>query len=100
MTFPAGRRVDGHDRLATSSSGVPSPPPPSVQPPTTPTPEQLALKLRERARQEIARGDWDLGVADLDEAKKLDPAGETPEVSKLRDSDWHKVDVREAKPKH
>jgi DNA-directed RNA polymerase specialized sigma24 family protein len=53
--------------------------------PPPPTPEQRAAQLRDEARDACANGRWLTCRADLDDASKLDPAGEArPEVQRMR----------------
>jgi DNA-directed RNA polymerase specialized sigma24 family protein len=58
---------------------------PDHEGPTKPAPSD-ARALRDRAHRECDAGEWRACADDLDEARKLDPAGETPEIVALRRS--------------
>ena len=66
----------------------PTPPPapgPSVAPRDAPPPEELAAKLRLRAFDFCTQGLLDICKRDLDEARRMDPAGESaPRVQEAR----------------
>jgi DNA-directed RNA polymerase specialized sigma24 family protein len=90
--------TENHDQLANSATGAPhtpSAPPSSAKP--TPPPEAVAL--RERAREELARGQWDLCFADIIKAIDLDPSGATPEDTDIMRKANDKLNEREAKPR-
>ena len=60
-------------------------PVPSGETAPTPTPEQAALEMRHEAREACMEMNLDLCEKQLDDAKKLDPAGENlPAVRSLR----------------
>ncbi len=54
----------------------------TLAPPASPL--DVARSLRARAEQEAAAGDWASAAHDLDDARQVDPSGETPEVLELR----------------
>jgi hypothetical protein len=55
-----------------------------------------APSLRQRARRSHEVGDWEACLHDLDAAKQLDPAGETPEMKEWRAEAERETFVREA----
>ncbi len=99
LRLPGGHRIGGGEEIAHSSK-PPAPSVPSVAPrPSAENPDMtLAAALRERARREIDRGDWDLASGDLQKAYELDSAGETPEMKSLRLEAHDRINELEAKP--
>jgi DNA-directed RNA polymerase specialized sigma24 family protein len=99
LRLPGGHRIRGGEEIAHSGK-PPAPPVPSVVPrPSAENPDgALAAALRERARREIDRGDWDLASGDLQKAYELDSAGETPEMKSLRLHSRDRTEMLEAKP--
>jgi DNA-directed RNA polymerase specialized sigma24 family protein len=99
LRLPGGHRVGGGEPIAQSAK-PPAAPVPSVAPaPSAENPDvKLAAALRERARREIDRGDWDLASGNLEKAYELDSAGETPEMKTLRLEARDRTDNSEAKP--
>jgi hypothetical protein len=65
--------------------GTPEPIGPAIEPPRPLTPRELAQKTRDEAEQACASQLWGLCGDKLDEARKLDPAGDSEErVQRLR----------------
>jgi DNA-directed RNA polymerase specialized sigma24 family protein len=92
--------TENHDPLAHSATGAPRTPPVPSAPPSNakPTPPPEAVALRQRAREELARGQWDLCLADIIKAVDLDPSGATPEDAEIMRKANDKLNVPEAKP--
>jgi hypothetical protein len=60
-------------------------PPPVPQGPTPEDPARVASELRQRAKAECDRGEWDACLGDLADASAKDAAGETSEWKALRE---------------
>jgi hypothetical protein len=83
---------------------LPAPTPaPSPTHEPEPTPEQRAALVRVEAQKACAAGEWTACEAKLDEAAKIDPAGESsPAVQQMRESlpQWQRRENDlEAKPR-
>jgi DNA-directed RNA polymerase specialized sigma24 family protein len=82
-------------------SGVPaqkSPPVPSALP-RDPAPPAEAMALRDRAAHECGEGHWEECLVYLNEAWKLDPRGESPELLAMRRRAQDALESFEAKPR-
>jgi DNA-directed RNA polymerase specialized sigma24 family protein len=99
LRLPGGHRIGGGEEIAHSTT-PPAPPVPSIAPtPSVENPDvRLAAALRDRARREVDRGDWDLAFGDLQKAYRLDSAGETPEMKSLRFEARDRFNSFDAKP--
>jgi hypothetical protein len=92
------------DQIVALFEGPPKPVPQQPTPsPPQPSPRELAATPRGDAQKACAAGDWGTCADKLDEAAKLDPAGETsPDVRQMREliRDGRQRDFElEAKPK-
>jgi DNA-directed RNA polymerase specialized sigma24 family protein len=96
---PAGATPD----YANTAHG-PGTPAPSVTPPAPSsaiervfTPAEQGARLRERAKRELGEGNYDECITDTVEAQRIDPAGHTPAIEKLRKTCVKKSDELNSK---
>jgi DNA-directed RNA polymerase specialized sigma24 family protein len=76
-------RSPGGDLATTASAPPRAPPVPSSASPQLPSPAESAAALRDRAKRELAKGQWDACVVDAQEAIAADPDGDTREAKDL-----------------
>ncbi len=88
----------GGGPIAHSAAPAPKAPPvPSVAPSAPVSPPE-AMALRDRAKHECADGHWGDCLADMQQALKLDPSGESPELRAMRERAEAATESFEAKP--
>jgi hypothetical protein len=91
-------------QMAAHNAPPPPPPIPTETPsPPVPTPVQLAARARTEAFAACDVGDWDTCGAKLDEARRLDPAGDTSDprvlAARAKIQDEHTLDNAKRPPR-
>lgn len=89
-----------HEPIANSATSAPPPPPVPSAPPVSvkPATPPEAVALRQRARDEFDRGQWDLAASDFKKADNLDPDGATAQDIEMRRESNVKLDELWGKP--